>query len=157
MPKPKLSSILEAMELSNDELHSYVDRETGEVVTLSDEELRAAEDEDDPSDYPEWQRESIERAKAVLSAAPGRFAPLPDRFEIDEWAMMRAFALSSDDEAAKERLLHAIHGRGAFRYFKDSMHELGLADRWYEFRDGEYRRVALEWCAEHAVKVDVEP
>lgn len=126
--KAKLSAILDALSFQGDETHVCLDRETGEVVVLSDEELRAAEDEDDPADYPEWQRPNIEQAKAVQADSAGRFVPLPDRFDINEWDMMRDFASSQKDEGVAEDLLQAIQGRGAFRYFKDRVHEAGLAD-----------------------------
>ena len=61
--------------------------------------------------------------------------PLPDRFEINEWDMMRDFAGSVENEDHSETLLHAIHGKGAFRYFKDRVHDLALADAWHKFRD----------------------
>lgn len=46
-----------------------------------------------------------------------------------------------------------MHGV-VFRYFKDRVHELGLADVWYRFRDGLYRQAALDWCEEHGIEPD---
>ena len=152
--KAKLSAILDALGFQSDETHAYLDREKGEVVVLSDEELGAADDERDPADYPEWQRKNIEQAKAVQADTTGRFVPLPDRFDINEWDMMRDFATSQEDERLAEDLLRAIQGRGAFRYFKDRIHEAGLADAWYKFRDAQFRKVALEWGEAHGVEVD---
>ena len=153
-PQVKLSAILEGLEMQGDEIHVLFDRRKGEVLALSDEELRAADNDDDLSDYPDWQRESIEQAKAVEADQTGRFAPLPDRFEIDEWAMMQDFASSREDEELSERLLQAIHGRGAFRYFKDLVYEAGIANDWYEFRNGRYREIALDWCRDNGIEVD---
>jgi hypothetical protein len=150
----KLSDILEALEMQGDETHAYLDRQTGEVVVLSDEELRAAEDGDDLSDYPEWQRGNIEQARAVQADGAGRFISLPDKLGVNEWDMMRDFALSVEDETASDALCNAIQGRGAFRYFKDQVRERGLADQWYEFRDGRYRQIALDWCEEHGLEPD---
>lgn len=156
-PRVKLSTIIDALEMPGDEAHAFLDKQTGEVVVLSDEELRAAENDDDPADYPEWQRENIEQAKAVQAdegSDGGRFIPLPDRFEIDEWDMMRDFTAGLENEDHAEVLLNAIHGRGAFRYFKDRVHEMGLADAWYKFRDGRYRQAALDWCEAHGIEAD---
>jgi hypothetical protein len=153
-PRVKLSAIIDAIETQSDETHAFLDRQTGQVLVLSDEELGAADDGDDISDYPEWQRENIEHAKAVQAEEGGRFLPLPDRFEVNEWEMMRDFATSLDDEAQGEAVLNAIHGRGAFRYFKDRIHEMGLAEAWYKFRDGQYRQAALDWCEAHGVEAD---
>jgi hypothetical protein len=79
---------------------------------------------------------------------------LPDRFEVNEWEMMRDFALSVEDEAASGALLDAIQGRGAFRHFKDRVRERGMADPWYVFRGERYRQIALEWCKEHGLELD---
>ena len=59
-----------------------------------------------------------------------------------------------EDEAASGALLDAVQGRGAFRYFKDQVRERGLAESWYEFRDGRYRQIALDWCEEHGLELD---
>jgi hypothetical protein len=53
-------------------------------------------------------------------------------------------------------LLNAIHGRGAFRYFKDKIHELGIADQWYTYRDEQYREVARDWCEQHDIEIATE-
>jgi hypothetical protein len=153
-PRVKLSAIVDAMDMQFDETHALLDKQTGEVIVLSDEELRAAEDGEDAARYPEWQRDNIERAKAVQADDGKRFLELPGRFEINEWDMMRDFALGLDNEAHAEMLLKAIDGKGAFRYFKDRIHELGLADAWYKFRDRQYRQAALDWCEAKGIEVD---
>jgi hypothetical protein len=155
MPRARLSAIVEALEMQGDETHAFLDRQTGEVVVLTDEELGAAEEDADPSGYPAWQREAIEQAKAVQADEGGRFVALPDRFETNEWEMMRDFALGVEDETASDALLDAIRGRGAFRYFKDQVRERGLAESWSEFRAGRYRQMALDWCEEQGVEADM--
>lgn len=157
MPSVKLSAIVEALDMQSDESHAFLDKQTGKVFSLSDEEIRAAEDDDDLSHYSEWQLENIEQAKAVQadeSGDGGRFLSLPDQFDVKEWDMMRDFAASQDNEEHADILLRAIHGKGAFRYFKDRVHELGLADAWYKFRDRQYSQVALDWCKAHGIEVD---
>ena len=155
MPPVKLSEILTGMESQGDEMRSLLDKQTGEVFCLMDDELGIGEEDVDPADCPEWRRKDIERAKAVQAEeGSGRFLPLPDRFDINEWEMMRDFAISVTDEDISDRLGNAIHGRGAFRSFKDCVHREGLAEKWHKFRDEQYRQVALEWCESHGVEVD---
>ena len=43
---------------------------------------------------------------------------------------MKDFSQSIDDDDAREQLLRAIHGTGAFRYFKDLVFRYGLRDQW---------------------------
>ena len=54
--------------------------------------------------------------------------------------------LVSDDQAAR-RLARAISGRGAFRRFKDELHEEypQLLPAWYAFRDARATRRAVDW------------
>lgn len=57
-----LRDFINEMDVLSDEHTAYLNKRTGELITLSDEELSAAEDEVDLSDYPEWQQEMIEKA-----------------------------------------------------------------------------------------------
>ena len=67
---------------------------------------------------------------------------------------MRQFADKLENEAQSETLRRVLHGRGAFRHFKDRLHKLNLADAWYKFRDDRYRQIALDWCTENNIEVD---
>jgi len=67
MNKPvKLSDIIDASEIMTDESSSYLNMKTGEVVMITDEEMRAAGEDEPLEEYPEWQCELIETAKKVL-------------------------------------------------------------------------------------------
>jgi hypothetical protein len=155
-PLVKLSEIVDGLETVGEETRTFLDTQTGKVIFLMDDHLRAAENEEDedPTARGEWERESIEQAKAVLAEDGARFLPLPDRFEINEWEMMRDFATGLENQDQAEVLSNAIHGRGAFRYFKDRVHEFGLADAWYKFRQEQYRKVALDWCEAKSIEFD---
>ena len=150
----KLSDILDALEFQSDTMQHYFDRQTNRVVTVSEEDTLAAEDGLD-DEAPDWQRESIAAARAIAAdEQEHRFVPLPDSFEIDEWDMMRRFASGVEKEDASAALLDAIHGRGAFRYFKDTVRRLGLDKQWFAFRDDAHRAIATEWCQDHDIPLD---
>jgi len=55
---------------------------------------------------------------------------------------MADFAEAITDERAGRRLARAIQGKGAFRRFKDELHEEypDLLSAWYGFRDARARR-----------------
>jgi len=55
----KLSAIIEGMDFQSDEGRSYLHTATGEVIYITDEELRAAEEEAPLDDFPEWQHDQI--------------------------------------------------------------------------------------------------
>ena len=50
------------------------------------------------------------------------------------------------------QLERALHGRGAFRMFKDTVHRLGLQDAWYAFRDRALREIAIDWCEANGIE-----
>jgi len=66
---------------------------------------------------------------------------------------MADFAGGITDERAGRRLARAIQGRGAFRRFKDELHEEypGLLPLWYGFRDARARRRAVQWLADNSL------
>ena len=51
----KLSDIVEGLERQSEESFSYLNTMTGEVVSVTTEELRAAEEEAPLDDFPPWQ------------------------------------------------------------------------------------------------------
>ena len=144
----KLSDIIGGMELPLDEMSSYLNLENGEIVTLMHEEFQAAEEEDHSSkELYGLEEEGIEIAREILADFNNvKYIALPSKFEIHEWSIMEQFSLSIEDEEISESLYNAIHGRGAFRFFKDSIHRFGIADQWYKYRDAALKRIAIDWC-----------
>ena len=65
---------------------------------------------------------------------------------------MADFEQISDDHAGR-RLARAIQGRGAFRRFKDELHEEypELLPTWYAFRDVRAKRRAVEWLLDNSL------
>lgn len=150
MPQPvRISDIVDGMQIQSEEMQSYLHLPTGRMLTISDEAFAAAEDDDD-----EWVTpEELADARAIL-ANENEYLALPDRFEIDEYHMMEAFARSLADDQDREAALISLRGRGAFRYFKDTVHRFDLANEWYSYRDECYRKVARDWCEAHGVEVE---
>ena len=90
----KLSDILAGMEFLSDEHSSYLNVRTGEVVTVSDDDFRAAEEEDidgeseeDRAAFPrgDWEDEEIDLARQILQDDQQVFLALPTKFDIDAY------------------------------------------------------------------------
>jgi hypothetical protein len=145
----KLKDIIEGLEFLTDEGFSYLNTTTGEVVYVTTEELRAAEEEQPLEDFPAWQHDAIRIAGEIIET--DHYLPLPDRFDIHEDHIMERFCLAVDDEDMRDDLCDAIRGRGAFRRFKDRMHVYGMAEAWYRYRDAALREIAMHWCDEHGI------
>ena len=145
----KLKDIIEGLEFLTEEGSSYLNTTTGEVVYVTTEELRAAEEDAPLEDFPAWQHDAIRIAGEIL--ATDHYLPLPDRFEINEYRMMERFCLSVDDDDLRDDLCDAIRGRGAFRRFKDRMQAYGIAEAWCRYRDEALREIAIAWCEAHDI------
>jgi hypothetical protein len=141
-----LREVVEAMEALSDDCVSYLDPDSGEIITVTEEERRLAEDES-LDDVPEWQREVLPKIRAVLES--GRFLELPDRFDIHEWSIMEGFARGQDNDRIRQELLDAIHGTGAFRMFRSLIRRLGIEQNWYQFREERLAEIAREWLEAH--------
>jgi hypothetical protein len=146
----KLADILEGMDFQSDERFSYLNTITGEVVSITDEELRAAENDAPLEDFPEWQHDAIRIAGEIIET--DHYLPLPDRFEMNEYRLMERFCLSVDDDDLRDGLCDAIRGRGAFRRFKDRVQAYGIAEEWYRYRDAALRETAVAWCEVHGLQ-----
>lgn len=144
-----LRRVVDELDALMDECTAYLNRQTGELYALQDEEAGAIEDDADPEDLPEWLCDEVPKIREVLES--GDWLPLPTKFDIHEWAIMDAFARSIDDSELQDELLGAIRGRGAFRYFKDTVHRHGIQDDWYGFRTAALERIAADWLDGHGI------
>jgi hypothetical protein len=161
LAKPvKLKDILEAFEYP-ETWQVYLNKKTGEIFFITDEDeliLRLLDEgEEDVDDLPEWQRKALpDLLKNQMALKSGDCIELPSKFDIHEWDIMRRFALSIEDDRHSNQLLHALHGKGAFRYFKDTVHLLGITETWYQFRAHELEEVAVEWLEAKEVPYERE-
>src|SRR5215470_5348894 len=146
----KLKDIIEGLEFQLDECFSYLNTTTGEVVSVTTEELRAAEEDEPLEDFPEWQHDAIRIAGEIIETE--HYLPLPDRFEIHEYSIMERFCHSVDDDDMRDDLCDAIRGREAFRRFKDRVQAYGIAEEWYRYRDAALREIAVAWCEAHGLQ-----
>ncbi len=62
----KLSEIVGELELQHEQATSYLNKKTGEVVLLIDEEWLTDEEEESSEELPEWQREVLVVKKDIL-------------------------------------------------------------------------------------------
>lgn len=145
----KLSDIIEAIDFQLEESSSYLNRITGEIVSVTEEDFKAAENQDPLEEYPEWQHESIEMAQDIL-AHEGDFIGLP-KYEVDEYQIMEKFILSIKNREIADTLLIAVKGRGAFRRFKDGIIRFDIEHEWYKYRGDAIRQVAADWCELHNI------
>ena len=145
-----LKALVAEMDVPSDQFHAYLNKHTGELVTISEEEIDIIESGDSIEDCPQWQQEAIRKTQEALNSSD--HLPLPDKFDINEYGIMERFCLSVEEEELRDRLLQRIRGSGAFGRFKDAIREFGIVDQWYKFRQEAFEEIAVEWLESNNIK-----
>jgi uncharacterized protein UPF0158 len=150
MPLPvRLRDVVDGLQMADDSVRVYINRNTGEVAPVTDEQASWAEEEEPGEDWPQWQVEAQADARHILESED--FIALPSKFEIHEWSIMERFAQSLDNEDDRADLLDGIHGRGAFRMFKTLIARMGLREEWFRFRDDALAEIAIDFLEERKI------
>ncbi len=144
-----LRDIVNELAMLSEERTVFLNKRTGELIALSEEELSAAEEGDDLADYPKWQQELIVTAREVVES--DNYLHLPSKFDINEYKIMEDFCSSIKDETISDTLLRAIRGSGAFRRFKDRIRCFGIEEDWYRFREKALETIAISWLDENQI------
>jgi hypothetical protein len=148
----KLHDVIEAMDLPDQGWKSYLNRDTGEIVTITDEDRALVEDDSDVDRLPDWQREAVLKAREALDSSG--FLLLPDSYEVHEWSIMERFGKERANARHRDELLDSLHGRGAFRMFKATVRRLGIEEEWHRFRDSAFEEIARDWLVAHGFEYE---
>ena len=137
-PTVKLSLVMEAIEMADDNSTAYYNLEKQELIWYT-EDFGYQQDEDD-----EVLEEMIEEGWRT------RFFKLPDKFDINEYRFMENFIYDQIPAGGvRDQFESAIRGRGAFRRFRNLAERLGVIDEWYDYKEKEQKKLAIEWCEEN--------
>ena len=149
--KVKISDLVGEMDVQMDEMPVFFNKESGEFVAVENRFFAALEDGKTEEDFsPDWEKEAFKEAKDVMNSE--KYLRIPTNFDIHEWEIMRDFCYTVEDENVMNDLLNAIHGRGAFRMFKDKIFHYGIREDWFDFRDKEFAEIAKRWCESHDIE-----
>jgi hypothetical protein len=144
----KIKLIIDELEMRFEESLTFLNKSTGEIVTVTTEELNAAEEEEPFDHLEEWEQE-VRKTAIDVAENFADYIELPQKFEINEYEIMEDYCLSINDPVRRNRLLGAIKGKGAFRRFKDKLIDLGIEEDWYTFREKRFREIAIDWCKDN--------
>ena len=106
LPFSTIAKIAEEIDALPDEWTGYLNRSTGEVYSLSDEEAFLLEGDSQDDSLPQWQLEVLPKIREVLEC--DAWVPLPSKFDVDEWSIMNDFSLSISKEDLRVELLNSI-------------------------------------------------
>src|SRR5919198_2416583 len=146
------SDLGHAFESGSFEVRFYLDRQTGKVLTLTDEALRYAKTPPTTA-LPDWLHESVREAMQVLDDRDGRYIEVPSADSHEEYRDMEAFISTVTDPRLQDGLWRAIRGSGAFRRFKDTLQgNPSERQRWFAFRDARTLARMNDWLASQGVE-----
>ena len=156
MGKVDLKELAEQMDCMMDEWSYYVNKKTGEILSIADRHISFAEN---PENIPEkiagWERNEIEQAAAILDGWADLIR-FPSKYDMNEYRMMEGFIRTVRDLHTRDCLEVAIEGRGAFKRFKDTAHRFGVIDDWYEYKNRALLAYAKEWCEWNGLQYNYE-
>ena len=153
--KIKLSEIVDSMDCQSDDLTAYLNRENGKIEMVPDESTVVSEEGEEQEEANGMFGIGVEDAFLVKEIIQGKkWISLPSKFDIHDHQIMEDFCLSQKDPVRRDRLLTAIQGRGAFARFKGIAGELGILEKWYEFKKAEYSEIAKQWCDRNGVEFE---
>ncbi len=149
--KTKLSDIVEQIEFVSDDVVVYLDRRKGTFHLITDDIQIEIDTETPLEELDDWMREDVAVGRSVEQGDDEHLVALPTSYDIHEYEIMEEFCRAQSNHDLSKRLSDAISGRGAFRRFKDLVHQLGVEQESYRFRDREMEKIAIQWCQENNI------
>lgn len=152
--KVKLQDVVDEIEMQSGESAAYLNKKTGELYTLGEDESLGFDPEDDEDEGldndPEWLQEVRQKAREISESED--WIQLPTQRDVHEYHIMEQFGAAVKNAEASNRLLQTIRGSGAFRRFKHALDDLGLWDEWNSFKRAELERIAIEFLQENGIE-----
>jgi hypothetical protein len=170
--KIDLSELELAFNSGSEMISYYLDTETGEIISITDEERGLLEsiyeshyDEQtktvdweaafEEEHIHDWQRDRLKDADRVEEGIGNRFIIIPSESSREGYRDMEAFIDTVHNPRLQERLERAISGRGAFRYFKDVLLDYPAErELWFQFKRGRLHQRMLNWLEEQDITTD---
>ena len=143
-----LQDIVHEMAEIGDNHHAFLDRETGEITTMNDQQRAVVEDGLGDEPIEDWQLRFRNGLKS------GAILELPGKFEHKEYSIVEAFCRTIREKKQRDKLLKSIRGKQAFRDFNRRIEKFGLTERWKGFRNRAFEQLAIAWLQEHNLTCD---
>ena len=151
--KVDIGEITSLMEMQESEDGYYLDVETGKTIIIPCELMDRDLDDEDLSFLSDWEKDLVPIAREV-EAENERYQTIPRIDSGEAYDDMASFAETVTDQNLREQLRLALDGWGAFRRFKNVLHNRpDEADRWYAYQEAAMAKRASEWLGE----IGIEP
>jgi 3-polyprenyl-4-hydroxybenzoate decarboxylase len=131
------SELCDALEDHNGGVHYHLDRQTGELLRMSE--------------YVESDEE-IQEMTDRMDEEPGRWVEIEPLESSDSFRIMEDFAAGLPDGEQKRTLQRALTWKKPFSNFKQALYEMPeLKQQWHAFHDERIRKVAEAWLAAEGI------
>ena len=144
--------IVNEMVETDGECSAFLNRITGELITLTEDVRDALEDDDPSEDLPATEQEQLTAFRSLLQS--GELLELPSSFETQEYTIRERFCQSLPENKQREQLLSALDGPTAFRSFNELVKRHGLRDAWSGYRDRAFEEIAVAWLDKNKITYD---
>jgi hypothetical protein len=126
---------------------AYLDTETGNIIYVPTElDEDNVYDEKYVAELPDWEKEMVEKVKAVYEDEEGRYEAIPKRASFEAYDVMVKFTEELDDLTVSEKLFDALDGKGAFRRFKNVISRYPkIEEQWYRYKLEVEKQEVREW------------
>jgi hypothetical protein len=152
-----LRAVVDQIEIQPQEWRGFLNIRTGELFSASSDDFSAAEEgeqeEEEVGDDEEFLAsdvEDIEKVREILASSD--WVELPARESREDYRTMERFCLERCEGRVQDDLLRAIDGRGAFRYFQDTVRRHGIEKAWYAFRDQAVAEEVAGWLEANEIE-----
>ncbi len=137
----------------------YLDKETGEMVVIP-EELMSVLDREEPreglqeEDLPKWELDLLPMAKEIFEGSE-RYEEIPMRPSGEAYRMMVDFTNSMRNPGLRSKLESALHGRGAFRRFRDALGQFPEEEKqWFRFQAEKDKEEVKDWLESIGIELE---
>lgn len=127
----KIDELVEALDMQSAFLQFFVDKSTGEILTLTQEEIE--------------EKDSL--ATKVLKSS--RYIPLPK--DLDKKQIILEFTKEIEDEELRASLEADIDEEEAFSRFNVAAHFYQIEGRWLPFVQERLAKEAKAFCEKHSL------
>jgi len=145
-----LRAVADEMDLIGEETRTFLNRQTGELYSTTDELFSKVEEGDGEDEhFLGWELEIVDKLREILGSPD--WLRLPRRYTHDDYQIMESFCLECCEGDLQEELLTAIRGRGAFRWFRHVIRQRGIEETWYAFRSEALAEETAAWLESQGI------
>jgi hypothetical protein len=144
-----LADVVNEMAEQSDHRPAFLNRRTGELIALTEAQLRTLED-------PYADESGGAEVGAALQQAfkEEDLLELPNSFDTQEYSLREKFCDEVKSPEQAEQLRDALRGKQAFRTYDLTLRRLDIREQWEHYRDRAFEVIAVKWLDKHGISYE---